>query len=231
MNLIPPLWTEPARGEQRLLLHAVDWQTYEKFLEAVGKRPLRLTYDRGNLEIMAPSWNHEWWKRRFGFLMPILGAETSTAVQGGGATTYQREDLERGLEPDECFYLGQHAVQMRGPREIDLRRDPPPDLAIEIDISSSSLNRLSIYAALGVPELWRFDGAFLHAYRLAANGVYELCEHSLGFPFLPLGEFVQFLQKTQELEESALIRPFQAWIRAHIPPAQPGIADGSQPSS
>ncbi len=225
MNRIQQPWTEPVRGEQRLLLYAVDWQTYEKFLDAVGKRRLRLTYDRGNLEIMAPSWNHEWWKRRFGFLMPLLGAETNVAVQGGGSTTYRREDLERGLEPDECFYIGPHAVQMRGPREIDLQRDPAPDLAVEIDISSSSLNRQSIYAALRVPELWRFDGASLQAYRLGANGAYELCEHSLSFPFLPLVAFVQFLQDTQELEESALIRPFQDWIRAHVLPGRPGTTE------
>lgn len=207
-------------GEQRLLLHAVDWKTYEKFLDAVGDRPLRLTYDRGNLEFMAPSWHHEWWKSRFGFVLRLLGAELNLKVQGGGSTTFRREELDRGLEPDDCFYFGEHTVQMRGPRQLDLSRDPPPDLAIEVEISPSALDRPGVYAALGVPELWRFDGDTLRVFRLGTGGVYEPCEHSLAFPSLPLGAFLGFLCRTQELDEASLLRPFQEWVRAHVLPAR-----------
>ena len=220
MNLIQQPRTWPT-GEQRLLLHAVDWRTYEKFLDAVGERPLRLTYDRGNLEIMAPSWNHEWWGRRIAFLIPLLGAELNVEVQGGGSTTFRREDLDRGLEPDECFYVGEHAVQMLGLRNLDLSRDPPPDLAIEIDITSSSLNRQGIYAALGVRELWRYDGESLRVLRLGADGTYEGCEQSPSFPSLPLAAFAEFLQQTQAVGEASLIRLFQEWARAHALPGRP----------
>jgi Uma2 family endonuclease len=221
MNLIQQPRSGPAPGEQRLLLHAVDWRTYEKFLDAVGERPLRLTYDRGNLEIMAPSWNHEWWKRRFGFVLPLLGAELNIEVQGGGSTTFRREDLERGLEPDECFYVGEHALQMIGLRNLDLTRDPPPDLAVEVEISPAALDRPGIYAALGVPELWRFDGAALRVYRLGADNAYSECQSSVAFPSLPLAEFVRFLQETEGLTDARLVRPFQEWVRAHALPGRP----------
>jgi Uma2 family endonuclease len=220
MNLLhqPRRWPT---GEQRLLLHAVDWRTYEKFLDAVGERPLRLTYDGSNLEFMAPSWNHEWWSRRIGLLIPLLGGELDLDVQGGGSTTFKREDMERGLEPDECFYIGEHAAQMRGLRVLDLTRDSPPDLVVEVEISPAALDRPGIYAALGVPELWRFDGATLRVYRLGTDRTYSECERSPTFPALPLAEFVRFLQGTQELAENRLSRPFHEWVRAHVLPGTP----------
>jgi Uma2 family endonuclease len=228
MNLLHRLQPPSTADGQRLLLHAVDWRTYEKFLDAVGNRRLRLTYDRGNLEIMAPSWNHEWWKRRIGFVIPLLGAELNVKVQGGGSTTFRREDVERGLEPDECFYIGAHAAQMSGPdREIDLSRDPPPDLVIEVDITRSSLDREGIYAALGVPELWRFDGESLQASRLGPDRTYILCARSLAFPSLPLPELVRLLQETKRLDESELIRPVQEWARRHAS----GAPSGAPPAS
>jgi Uma2 family endonuclease len=217
MNLVTQPRTWPT-GEQRLLIHAVDWRTYEKFLEAVGERPLRLTYDRGNLEFRIPSYNHEWWKRRIGFLIRLLGAELSLEVQGAGSTTFRREDLDRGLEPDECFYIGEHALQMLGLRVLDLSHDPPPDLVVEVEISPAALDRPAMYAALGVPELWRFDGATLRVFRLDPDRTYQECERSPTFPALPLAEFVRFLQATEGLTETGLIRPFQEWVRTHVLP-------------
>ena len=222
MNVLHRVQPPPAIEGQRLLLHGVDWRSYEKFLDAVGNRPLRLTYDRGNLEIVAPSWNHEWWKRRIGFVIPLLGGSLGIEVQGGGSTTFRREDVERGLEPDECFYVGAHAGQMSGPdREIDLRSDPPLDLAIEVDITRSSLDREGIYAALGVPELWRFDGESLQASRLGPGRTYVPSEQSLAFPPLPLAEFLRFLQETQELTETELLRAVPDWVRQHALPSPP----------
>src|SRR5262249_55888907 len=129
----------------------------------------------------------------------------------------------------ECFYVGQHASEMTGPdREIDLSRDPPPDLVIEIDISSSSLDREGIYAALGVPELWRFDGESLQALRLGGpDRTFVPCTHSLAFPSLPLGELVQFLKETQGLTEGKLMQPLRKWARQHahaVPPGSPPVS-------
>jgi Uma2 family endonuclease len=232
MNILLQPAADALRSDQRLLLQGVDWQTYEKFLEAVGERHLRLTYDRGNLELMAPSLNHEWWKRRLGCLMLPLAEELNVEIQGGGSTTFRREDLARGLEPDECFWI-RHEPQIRGRREIDLTRDPPPDLVLEIDITTSFLDRIGIYAALGVPEIWCFDSESLRVYLLQGNRSYELRNQSLSFPFLPLAEFVRFLHQTEGLSETSLVRSFRTWLRAGLPTwqgAAPNPGSTSAPS-
>jgi Uma2 family endonuclease len=204
-----------APSTQRLLLHNVSWQEYEIFLKVLGDRPIRVTYDRGNLELMAPPYVHERLKWVIGQLIVILALELNLRFAGGGSTTFRREDVERGLEPDQCFYFG-HEPLVRGKQEIDLTVDPPPDLAIEIDITSSSLNRMGIYAALRVPELWRFDGQALRVYQLQADGLYVLCERSMVFPFLPLDEIVRLLHQSDRMDDLSLLQSFRAWVREQI---------------
>jgi Uma2 family endonuclease len=201
--------------EPCILLNSVDWRTYEKFLEAVGERPLRLTYDQGNLEIMAPLWNHEWLKRRLDFFIITLCAELNIDAQGGGSTTFRRKDLARGLEPDECYYI-EHEPLIRGVKRIDLSRHPPPDLAIEIDIESSSLDRMSIYAALGVPELWRHDGEELFMFSLNDEGVYDPVEKSRSFSIVTATHVMRFLDETPEMSDSRLLRYTGRWVRDNI---------------
>jgi Uma2 family endonuclease len=221
----PTQQAPPVQVQNRLVLHWVDWTDYTKFLEAVGHHRVRLTYNRGTLEIMTVSGIHDWWKRRIGFLLPWLGALLNLKVQGYGHTTLRRRDVEQGLEPDEQFYI-RHAVQVYGPRNIDLTQDPPPDLAIEIDISRSSLDRMAIYASLRIPEVWRFDGEILRIYHLQVDGTYAERERSLSFPTLPIPDFAQFLRQTENLSESELIVPFQAWARQHALPSAPDSANG-----
>jgi Uma2 family endonuclease len=219
VNPIPPLLE--AAPPERLVLHGVNWATYEKFLDAVGERRLRVTYDGENLELMAPTWNHEWLKRRVGFVVPFLGVELGIEVQSGGSTTFRREDINRGLEPDDCFYIGAHARQMVGFRVLDLRRDPPPDLAIEIDISRSCLDRADIYARLRVPEIWIADTHGIQAYRLGEDAKYAAVERSGCFPSLPLEELFAFLLETRDEPETRMIALVQAWARRHVGPAEP----------
>jgi len=213
-------------GRQSIVLYGIDWESYEKFLEAVGERRIFLTYDRGKLEIMAPLWNHEWWKRRVGYLLPVLGHELKIKVQGGGSTTFRRRDLERGLEPDECFYI-QHAVQMAGQRQLDLARDPPPDLALEIEITTSALDRMGIYAALGVPEVWRYDGNVLHVHQLQPDGEYAERSTSANFPTLPLAAFVDFLNQTQNVTDDEILEVFRDWVQKNVPLSVPETGNGS----
>ncbi len=219
----PP--TPPARVEQRMVLYAVSWQEYEHLREGFGNRRVRLTYDRGTLEIMTLSPTHEWWKSRIGLLLCLLGGELGVDVQGYGSSTLRRQDLERGLEPDEGFYIRND--QIRGPRGFDLTRDPPPNLVLEVDISRSSLNRMGIYGALGVAEVWRFDGESLHIYHLRPDGTYEERPQSQHFPSLPPAEFVHFLHQTEGQSQSALIGPFLAWARQHALPARQEQPDGA----
>lgn len=213
-ELAPILRTPP---EQRFLLRGVDWRAYEMVREAVGHRSVRITYDRGNPELMSPLPIHEIYKKWLGRLLDILAREFRLRIKACGSTTFSREDLDRGLEPDECFYLDSGA-RVRDWTAIDLRVDPPPDLAIEVDITHSSLNRMGIYAALRVPEVWRFDGTILRVYQLSAEQTYEQAEHSRFFPTLPLDEVVPFLnQGVRTDDDISLEDALRAWVRSHGP--------------
>lgn len=202
---------------QRLVLYGVNWQTYEKALDAFGDRPLRITYDRGNLELMSPLPIHEVYKCLFLRLLDYLSDELDFGMKACGSTTFRREDLDRGLEPDECFYLGNLSYVQNWSR-IDLTVDPPPDLAVEVNNTNSSLDRMGIYAALGVPELWRFDGESLQAYELL-DGAYVPRPHSPTFSFLPLGEIVEWLHQSIAIaDDRNLRRNLRIWVRDRVVP-------------
>ena len=201
-----------ASGEQRFVLRGVDWSGFRTLAEALGERRVRLAYDGESLELMTVSRIHEKWSRLFGRLIVALTEELGLPIDSAGSPTLDREDVRRGLEPDECFYL-QNEPLVRAKDDIDLAVDPPPDLAIEIDISQSSLNRLQIYQALAIPEVWRFDGQVLEIHRRGPDGRYALAECSGHFPFLPLSELVAFLQQHRQMDENSLIRSFRVWIR------------------
>ena len=126
--------------------------------------------------------------------------------------TCQREDLERGLEPDDCYWIAHESV-MRGRTEVDFEVDPAPDLAIEIEISRSVLNRIGIYAALRVPEVWRSDGERVRVNILGEDGQYHESERSLAFPFLPIAELERFLKLAGTISETQLLRTFRVWVR------------------
>ncbi len=128
-----------AVAEQRILLHDVSWQTYEALLREFDCRPIRLTYDRGALEIRTLSHGHEHSAHLLGRLVEALTVELNVPIHSGGSTTFHQEAKQRGLEPDECYWV-QNEPRMRGRKEFDFDADPPPDLAIEVDISRSSLN-------------------------------------------------------------------------------------------
>ena len=197
--------------EQRLRLSCIPWKAYVAFTDMLGDRPIRVTYDRGEMEIMSPSNRHENRKTVLGRLIEALTEELEIDIASGGSTTYRREALERGLKPDESYWI-EHELVVRGREDIDLETDPPPDLVLEIEISRSALDRMSIYAALGVPEVWRWDGESLTINLLTKRGTYRQSNRSKAFAFLPLGEFAHFLDKTQ-LSETQLLRSFRDWVR------------------
>ncbi|MBI3273380.1 MAG: Uma2 family endonuclease [Planctomycetes bacterium] len=199
-------------SDQRFLLGSADWGTYRRILEALGDRHVFVTYDRGRLEIMSPSPKHERVKSLLGRLVEMLCFDLDIEIQPGGSTTFGRKDLDRGLEPDECYWI-RNEKRVRDLVEFDARRDPPPDLAIEIDISRRTLDRQAIYGALGVPELWRHDGDRLRILLLQPDGAYAPATKSLSFPFLPMREFERFLRPQRGLRGNALLRRFHLWAR------------------
>ena len=207
--------TTLTQAANRFLLKNISWQTYEALLKDLeSQRGIRLTYDRGLLEIMTPLAPHERNSRLIGRLVEALTEELNIEICSLGSLTCKREDLARGLEPDECYYIQNEPV-IRSLEQIDLNQDPPPDLAIEIDITSSSINRLALYASLGVPEVWRYDGSRLIIYQLE-GGEYKVCDRSSTFPLITSSEIIRFLELRKSNGETALIRLFREWVRNQV---------------
>jgi Uma2 family endonuclease len=220
---------QQATTEQHFLLRNVNWQIYKAISDALGDRPLRLTYDRGSLEFMTISPEHERYKKLLGRMVEALTLELNIPLLSLGSATCRREDIDRGLEPDECYYV-QNEPAVRGKLTLDFSVDPPPDLAIEVHIARSSLNRQGIYAALGVPEIWRFDGELLRIYRPRADGEYEECHHSPSFPFLPAQELVPFLRLVESTDETGILRSFLTWARTQVVPRRQATSNGPESS-
>jgi Uma2 family endonuclease len=198
-------------AEQRLRLSGIPWETYVLYSDGLGPRHVRVTYDRGEMEIMVLSPEHENRKKLLGRLVEALTVELGIDIASFGSMTCRRKGRKRGLEPDDAYWIA-NEPSVRGRRDIDLEVDPPPDLALEIEISRSTLDRMAIYAALRVPELWCWDGESLRVFLLSAKGTYRPSDRSKAFPCLPLAEFAQFLMDT-DLSETQLIRSFQEWVR------------------
>ena len=198
-----------------ILLKNISWKTYESLLnELAQQRGIRLTYDRGNLEIMTPSAPHEGSKKILGRFVESVSEELNVEIRSLGSLTCRREDLARGLEPDQCYYIQNENV-VWDKQQINLNQDPPPDLVVEIDVTSSSIDRLSLYASLGVPEVWRYDGNRLIIYQLESQEYVER-DVSPTFPFLSQVEMLRFLELRKTTKENALIRLFREWVRSQI---------------
>ena len=204
---------QPSPG-QSLLLEGIDWQTYSRLLRAFAeRRKIRLTYDRGRLEIMSPLLEHEDDSDFLGLMVHVLTEEMDMPIKSGGSTTMRRQLHARGLEADKSFWIA-NAERMKGRRRLDLRKDPPPDLAIEVDVSRSCLDRLAIYAALRVPEVWRLEGDDLRFYVLGPKGKYDVAEHSKSFPGITPSILLSFLHKARKAgDQNPVIRAFRLWVR------------------
>jgi Uma2 family endonuclease len=200
-------------GEQRFVLDAVEWASYVKIADGIGERHVRVTFDQGSIELMTTSYRHEWWSDRLHTVIKCLAVELNIELQSGGSTTIRREYLARGIEPDQCYFIAS-APRVTGPRDFTPEDVPAPDLAVEVDISRSSLDRLGIYAAIGVPEVWRFDGSVLNVYRLNPQRKYEDRTQSDSFPMLPLDRLAHFLSSSRDLMDTALMRAVREWVAA-----------------
>jgi len=213
--------TVQSPGEQRLILYGVSWQEYGRILRAFAERPaVRLTYDRGVLEFMTLSLAHESLVRFFNLLILALTLELGLPLKGGGSTTFRRRRRRRGLEPDECYWIASEPL-VRAKETIDLRRDPPPDLALEVDISYSTLDRMSIYAALRVPEVWRCDGRALTFHILGPDGAYTAVAQSRAMPQVASADLAALLSLRGTMDENSLFRHLQTWARQQLSGGQP----------
>jgi Uma2 family endonuclease len=166
--------------EKIVEISGISWQTYEALLAEIGDRSIRLTYNCGNLKIMVPSPEHERFKEVIGRFVDTLAEELDVRIEPLGSTTFKRPEF-LGAEPDKCFYI-QNISAIKGKKRLDMSQDPPPDLVVEIDITSRSQSSLQIYAGLEVPEVWIYNGSRLRINRLE-NGEYVERDRSLAFPW------------------------------------------------
>ena len=203
-------------ASQRFTLYNVSWESYEAILDALRDQHVYLTYNQGALEFMSPSPAHE----KFGALLGRLVQQYTLVLRiplfSLAQTTWRRRDADRGLEADQCFYV-QHEPQMRHKEKIDLTIDPPPDLAIEVDLSRSSVDKEDVYAGLGVPELWRYEDGQLQVTQLQ-DGRYVPIDRSLALPALPVGDLMRFVEMRKSMGETELLATFAEWVEQTLKP-------------
>ena len=200
--------------ERKVILHNVRWETYERLLaEQESSSAPRLTYYRGELEITSPSTEHEEYNRTIALLVEMFAVEAGLDVRNVGSMTLRREDLERGFEPDSCFYV-QNETRVSGKTQIDLSVDPPPDLVIEVDITSPSLNKHPIYAQIGVPEVWRYDGGSLEILSLQRTE-YTAVPESGTLPPLTSAVLSDLVDKSKSTKRRAWIREVREWAQSN----------------
>lgn len=207
-----------------MALSGLAWADYRRLLDArdaAGRRGVRITYSRGEAEIMTVGSLHERWKRLLAALIDIYLVETGIPFMPCGGMTIDREDIGHGFEPDECYYI-RPAPGLLALRQLDFTTDPPPDLAVEVEVSRTVLGRLPIYAAFGTPEVWRFDGQNITVLLLQPDRTYRDSPTSRVLPSFPVAEVPTYLRMAGSQDYGEITRQFRAWVRATFPPAPPG---------
>lgn len=198
----------------QLLLEDVSWQQFETILTELGEhRAARLSYSNGQLEIMVPLPEHEKAKEIIGDMVKILLEAQQVVFESLGSTTLKNERMTQGVEPDTCFYI-QNSALIIGKNRLDLTVDPPPDLAIEIDLTSRT--QLNNYQILGVPELWRYAGRGLKI-NILQDGQYVGSDSSPTFPDIPIIELVNhYVQQSLSSGRTQAIQAFKTWVQDNL---------------
>ena len=201
--------------EQSFVFDEADWDFYELILAKVGGRRVFVTFDGERLEVMSPSFRHDVSAERLAVLLRLALSHTRTPFLGAGSFTLKKRKTQRGLEPDRCFYI-QRVDAVRGKQEIDLRSDPPPDLAIEVEVSRRLLDRIDIYRRLGVPEVWCYDGRRLRILVLGKDR-HEERSRSLALPDLPPEGVHELVQRSWGMDDMAWTELVGQWLAQNLP--------------
>lgn len=206
----------PAKGslplQEHVYLPGVTYATYESLVtEIEDRRHLRITYHHGEMEIMSPTQDHERAKKLIGRMIEVLTEELGVPIMSCGSTTFKDKLLDCGLEPDECYYV-QREADVRG-RTIKLGEDPPPDLVVEVDVTTSVLDRFPVYAALGFPEIWQYVDDEIVIHLRQKDGRYAVARQSAALPMIAVKKLVEQLNRCHESDETTWIRGFRQWVR------------------
>ena len=194
----------------RMILCGISWHTYQRLAADLGEQPVRLAYDQGTLEIMTPSFEHARLNRLLADIIQAMAFGKDLPIEPAGSTDFNREDVERGFQPDSCFYLGDNVRAIQGKKRLDVSIDPPPDLVVEVDVTNRSLNKLPLYATIGVPEVWRFDSAHVILYRLSGE-TYQEVNTSVVLEGVTADDVLHFVQLAYELSRKALFFHIMQW--------------------
>jgi Uma2 family endonuclease len=199
--------------QQRFVLFSKPWKTYIELGRLFqDQRGVRITYDRGVLQLATVSHEHEHLALLLAFLTWAWTEERGVLIKSGGSTTFRRRDLERGLEPDQCFWIANEPA-VRHLNRIDVRRDPPPDLVIEVEVTRRAVPRLPIFAALHVPEVWRLSRKGLTFQLRQSDGTYAPVARSQALPPLGSRDLERFLALRGQTDENSIVAQFRSWIR------------------
>ncbi|NET08931.1 MAG: Uma2 family endonuclease [Symploca sp. SIO2B6] len=197
-------------GEQRVVFRELNWQSYQQILQALRhRRSTHLHYDRGTLEIVMPLEEHEFYSELIGRFIYFLVSALGQRIKTMGSTTLIREDLHRGAEPDKAYYI-QNQARVAG-KTVDLAVDPPPDLVVEVDITHTDIDKLSLYAAMGVTEFWRYNGTIWRIYQNVDESFKEV-DASPTFPFVPKSKLYEFLEQAK-VDEIGAEMTFRDWLK------------------
>lgn len=215
-NTANPSAQAGSANADHIWLPCVSWDEYCAIETALQDRPaLRITYADGELEIARTSPRREFYAGRLGRFIEVAAEESRNMIEPRGNMTFQRADVACGLESDNCFWI-EHEANVRGNLDWNPVADPPPDLVIEIEITPSVLDRMRVYSALGVPQVWRFDGSTLAIMLRRSDGCYEMVERSPTFPGLPPKGIIPFLEPSEAVDYLGRIRQFRAWVREQL---------------
>ena len=220
----PPPATAPvqaAAGETRFLLQPINWAGYLKLVEILGDHGPKKAYLEGAVEFMTPDFLHEESTYILGRMVSDLIVGLGIPSKGLRSSTFTRAAVEHGVEPDECFYLT-NIDQVVGQKKGNLDILPPPDLVVEVEITSSLLDKLKLYAGLSVPEIWRYDGSILTILLLQPDATYAISTTSRAFPFLPVASFVDQLTRYDPANETGWTIAYRAWVRDVVAPLYQG---------
>jgi Uma2 family endonuclease len=196
--------TKPAMTG-RVVMYGVSWEDYAQLMTMMENRHARISYDRGTLEIMSPSSQHEKIKSLIVSMVDGIAAAFAMPVASFGSTTFKRDDLKKGIEADACFYVSLEP-QMRERDDIDIAVDPPPELAVEVDVTRSVTHRLPIYAKLGIGEIWVWRTEKVRFLLLQDSGKFAESETSRAFPFLKAKTLAEFIAVRRTMNSTALVK-------------------------
>ena len=204
----------PTPDRRWMLLEGVSWDTYQRIRHETDRagQLLQITFDCGRMVIMSPLPVHEKWKKLLARLVETLAEHRGMDIEPFGSTTWRNSESLKGLEADECYYI-QRAGDVIGKSELDLDIDPPPDLAIEVDVTHQPIDRISIYATLGVPEVWRYDGKAVSAIAPKPGGMHVKLNESLAFPGFHPATLNRFMDMLHTQSNQAVVNSFREWLK------------------